>query len=257
MVTESRTSQQSRMSLRNLPGLGEARLYLSEHGLRRTLAKFVGCYIAGRQTWYLTRESLGPSISQVIAGDAGSHVVVRSATLDDVPRMGLFTRHVPPSVLRAWCGRDYFFSVAWMDGQAVSYRCLSTLVHPGVADFLRLRPGQLFMVDEYTDPAYRRRGITRAVAAAMTPMLRARGFREVLGIHRTDNHDTIEAARAKGIPRIGVVVRHCLLWKTWFEYVPTAEPTLSAGLDRAIAGGEGVEMAESLLHGIRARRKLA
>lgn len=244
---------ESRMSLHNLPGLGEARLYLSEHGLRRTLAKFVGCYIAGRQTWYVTRESLGPSD----AGDAGSHVVVRPAALDDVPRLGLFTRHVPPSVLRTWCGRDYFFSVGWMDGQAVSYRCLSTLVHPGVAEFLRLRPGQLFMVDEYTDPAYRRRGITRALAAAMTPTLRARGFREVLGIHRTDNHDTIEAARAKGIPRIGAVVRNCLLWKTWFEYVPTAEPALSAGLDLASARVEAAETAGSLLHCIRARRKLA
>jgi len=27
----------------------------------------------------------------------------------------------------------------------------------------------------------------------------------VVGVHRVDNHDTIAAARAKGIPRVGTV----------------------------------------------------
>jgi len=76
------------------------------------------------------------------------------------------------------------------------------------------------MVDEFTDPPFRRRGITRRMAGAMTPWLLARGIREVVGVHRVDNHDTIAAARAKGIPRVGTVTRTRLLWKVWFDWSP-------------------------------------
>ena len=84
--------------------------------------------------------------------------------------------------------------VVLVDGEAVLYRCLSTRLHPGVSDLIRLEPGQLFMVDEYTDPAFRRRGLTRRLAVGMARPLLAAGVREVLGIHRTDNHDTIAAS---------------------------------------------------------------
>jgi len=112
-----------------------------------------------------------------------------------------------PAILAEWCGPRYFFFLTLIDGQPVSYRCLSTLVHPGVEGFVRLRPDQIFMVDEYTVPVFRRRGITRRIAAAMAPTLVARGFREVVGIHRVDNGDTIAAVEAKGIPRVGTVTR--------------------------------------------------
>jgi hypothetical protein len=61
-------------------------------------------------------------------------------------------------------------------------------MHPGVAGFVRLGPGQVFMVDEFTDPPFRRRGITRRMAGA------------------------------KGIPRVGTVTRTRLLWKVWFDW---------------------------------------
>lgn len=41
-----------------------------------------------------------------------------------------------------------------------------------------------------------------------------------MGVHRVDNHDTIAAARAKGIPRVGTVTRTRVLWKVWFEWSP-------------------------------------
>jgi len=96
--------------------------------------------------------------------------------------------------------------------------------------FVRLRPDQIFMVDEFTEPGFRRRGVTRQMAIAMTPLLMRRGFREVLGIHRVDNADTIAAARAKGIPRIGTITRTCLLWKSWFSYSAAPEVGTAANL---------------------------
>jgi hypothetical protein len=91
-----------------------------------------------------------------------------------------------------------------------------------VVGFIELHPHQLFMVDEFTVPAYRRRGITRQMAIAMAPRLVALGYREVLGIHRTDNQDTIAAVRAKGIPTTGTITRRRLLWNLSFRWEPSS-----------------------------------
>ena len=156
---------------------------------------------------------------------------MRFATTADLARMEAFTRRMPPAALASWLGPRFFFFLALKEGQPVSYRCLSTSVHAGVAEFVRLRPDQVFMVDEFTVPALRRRGITRRLTVAMTPALVARGFRQVLGIHRLDDHDTIAAARAKGVERVGVVTRCCVLRRTWFTFEPTpANPAASAPL---------------------------
>jgi hypothetical protein len=198
-----------------LPSLHEIRLYLRNNGLRRSLVKGITAYVAGRQRWYLTHEDLTTYIGQPIRGNGFQF---RRARLGEVPHMKGLMARMPEEVLRRWCGPGYYFFVTWKDGEAVSYRCLSTYVHPGVSGFVRLAPQQLFMVDEYTVPKYRRRGITRQMAFAMAPWVVGQGFREVLGIHRTDNHDTVSAARAKGVTRLGTITRSRLLWATRFSY---------------------------------------
>jgi len=229
----------TRMSLLSLPSTSEALLYLRNNGLRRSVAKAMTGYIAGRQRWHMTREDLTRYVGQAVE-DAGFEY--RFARRDDVPRMQGFTRRMSPGILALWCGADYYFFLTLRDGEPVSYRCLSRLVHPGVVGFVRLRPDQIFMVDEYTIPEYRRRGITRQMAIAMAPFLSELGFREVLGIHRTDNDDTIAAARAKGIPRIGTVTRRCLLWRITFSYEPAVElGTLSnAAEDNIVASPHAI-----------------
>lgn len=57
------------------------------------------------------------------------------------------------------------------------------------------------------------------VSSATARPLLASGVREVLGIHRTVNHETIAATRSKGIPRLGTITRYRVLWKVWFDYV--------------------------------------
>ena len=44
---------------------------------------------------------------------------------------------MPEAVLRRWCEPGYFFFVTWKGDEVVSYRCLSTYVHPGVDGFVR------------------------------------------------------------------------------------------------------------------------
>ena len=205
------------MSLLAPPGPQETWRYVRHNGARRALAKLVAGYVVGRQRWHVTLEDL----TRYAGRPAGTDdLEFRCGRVEDLPRMGRFTTRVPPAILRRWCGPDFFFVVALVEGEPVSYRCLSARVHPGVAGFVRLMSGQVFMVDEFTDPPFRRRGITRQMAVAMAPWLLARGIREVVGVHRVDNHDTIAAARAKGIPRVGTVTRTRLLWKVGFDWSP-------------------------------------
>jgi hypothetical protein len=206
-----------------LPSVHEIQLYLRNNGLRRSMLKGLTAYIAGRQRWYLTYEDLTAYLGMPVRGNGFQF---RRARPGEVPHMKGLMERMPEDVLRRWCGEGYFFFVTWNRGEAVSYRCLSTHVHPGVRGFVDLAPHQLFMVDEYTVPRYRRRGITRQMAYAMTPWLLSHGFREVIGIHRTNNDDTVAAARAKGVATLGTITRSRWLWKTRFSYEaqPSAAP---------------------------------
>lgn len=206
--------------LSSLPSLEEALLYLKNNGFGRSLGKVLSAYVLGRQKWYLTREDLTRYAGLPVAPGGFE---IRAARLDDLPALQTFTTRMSRQALRAWCGRDYYFFIALHAGVPVSYRCLSRHVHPGVVGFIRLAPYQIFMVDEFTVPEFRRRGITRQLAIAMAPLLGARGFREVLGIHRVDNQDTIAAVRAKDIPRIGTVTRLRMLGRTSFTYEPASD----------------------------------
>jgi len=208
-------------------------LYMLNNGLWRSLLKGLAVYVAGRQRWYLTREDLTRYAGRRVDAPGFDF---RRACLDEVPRMRPFMERMPEAVLRRWCEAGYFFFVTWDGDEVVSYRCVSTYVHPGVEGYVRLGPGQLFMVDEYTVPAYRRRGITRQMAYAMNPWMLGEGFNEVLGVHRTDNHDTIAATRAKGVVRLGTITRSRLLWHKWFTFEPetASTPTLD-GLSIPVA----------------------
>jgi hypothetical protein len=200
-------------------------LYVVNNGFWRSLTKGMAVYCVGRQRWYLTREDLTAYASRAV--DA-SGFEFRRAVPADVARMKPFMERMPEGVLRRWCEPGYFFFITWQGDEVVSYRCLSIHVHPGVDGFVRLAPNQLFMVDEFTVPRYRRRGVTRQMAYAMNPWMLECGFNEVLGVHRTDNDDTIAATRAKGVTRLGTITRWRLLRTVRFSFEPAPTP----GADR-------------------------
>jgi hypothetical protein len=213
----------------------ETWLYVRNNGVWRTLLKGLAVYAIGRQRWYLTHEDLTAYAGRPVEAPGFEF---RPARLADIPRMRPFMERMPEAVLRRWCEPGYFFFVTWRGDEAVSYRCLSTLVHPGVRGFVRLGPGQLFMVDEYTAPRYRRRGITRQMAYAMNPWVFGAGYHEVLGVHRTDNHDTIAATRAKGVTRLGTITRWRLFARTTLRFEPEPCPGV------VMLGGLGIVATE-------------
>lgn len=217
-----------------VPTLGEVKLYLRSRGLRQAVRKLLAGYIVGREQWYVTIEDLTRWVGAPLE-PAG--VEIRGATVADLPRMHGFTARQHPNTLRAWCRPSCVFFIALVGGEAVSYRCVSRLVHTSVLGVMALGPGQIYMVDEFTVPAFRRRGITRQLAIATNPALMSAGVREVVGIHTVDNQDTIAATRAKNIVTIGRLTRTRVGSRAWFSYeafVPDVEPPLVASVRRSV-----------------------
>jgi len=202
-----------------IPRLGEVWLYLRSFGLARTCRKFFASYIAGQEHWYVTIESLSNWIGARLEPNG---LEIRCATIEDLPRMSGFTLRQHPATLRTWCGPRFLLYIAIADGRAVSYRCVSRDVHIAANGIVTLGPDQIYMVDEFTVPEFRRRGITRQLAIATNPVLLAAGYREVVGIHRIDNVDTIAATRAKSIVTIGRLTRTCLASRVTYSYEPYA-----------------------------------
>lgn len=201
-----------------VPSAGEALLYVRRRGIRRACTKFLTGYLLGRERWYLTIEDLRQWVGAPLRR---TDLEFRAARVDDLPLMAPFTARQHPRTLRAWLGPDYFFFIALADGRPVTYRCLGRAVARTVEGVIQLGRHQLFVVDEFTVPSHRRRGITRQLAIATNPPLIARGFREVVGIHSIDNENTIAATRAKGIATIGTLSCLRVAWKRWFAYEST------------------------------------
>jgi hypothetical protein len=203
-----------------IPTASEARLYLRTRGVRATIRKALAAYVIGRLEWWVTVENLAQwhGVPLETAG-----LEIRLARPDDLPMMHRFEVREPQDVLRRWLGPDFFFFIALDAGEPISYRCLSRrIVHPAVAGHFVLGPHQLFMVDEFTAAPYRRRGITRQLAIAMNPLVLAHGYREVIGLHKPDNVDTVAATRAKNIPTVGRLRRYRVGPVSWFTYAPSA-----------------------------------
>lgn len=211
-----------------LPSPGEAVAYLRNTGIGPTVRKLVSAYVAGRQRWYVTREDLTRYTGMEV-DPAG--LELRYARPDDLPRMQRFTRQ-HEQTLETWCGAEHYFFLALRDGEAIAYRCLARTPHPLVERWMRLEAHQLYVVDEFTAPEFRRQGITRRMAIAMNPTLLLGGYREVLGIHRIDNDNTIAATRAKGIPTLGTLTRTCVFWIEWYRFQPVAPAPRPASVAR-------------------------
>jgi hypothetical protein len=157
--------------------------------------------------------------------------------------MEAFTARQHRRTLERWCQDDHVFFIALEENRAIAYRCVSRELHHDAAAVMRLGPDQLFVVDEFTVPAFRRRGITRQLAIAMNPVLIERSFRQVVGVHQTDNQDTIAAARRKNILTLGTLTRWRVAWSVWFVWTPLVGD-VPAPLSLASAGIDGLRAVE-------------
>jgi hypothetical protein len=183
----------------------------------------MAAYVYSRQRMHLTHADLLAMAARPLKTDAVDVRLVR-------PGDGLaeaFPDLVPSTVAR-WSGPGHLWFVAALrDGTPVAYRCVARSAGPLLRPFLRLRPHQLFVVNDYTRPEFRRLGVIGTMRTLVARQLVAQGFRESWATELPTNYATLSGSDRTGIER-STLLRRCVLGRVRFSVTPAA--TLSAGL---------------------------
>ncbi len=202
----------------------EATRYLRDRGLRRTTRKFLRTYVLSRERIYATYTRLVEAANRPLDMEGFE---VRPARPDD--QLDEAFPHLKAATIAAWLRPDHFFYIMRQGGKPLGYRCISTKAGPAVAGFFRLRPDHVFVINIYTRPEFRRRGLSRVAQIATARDLVARGFRTIFATESPLNYDSIISADRKRIQRrVGTLTRTCLLG--WVRFTLTPPTTLSPQL---------------------------
>lgn len=170
--------------------LADATYFARAYGLRKAARRFVATYLHGERRTYLVRSNY-VSIAATSVPDIG--LTFRFARPEDVTPLAADTGF-PAGVLQAWLDRGDLLFLALRDGRPVALRCdATTVVTPWVRPVLRLPPDQVFMVDVFTHPAFRRQGLTRQVRVAQAREMLRRGYRAGWGLQKPLNRQALAA----------------------------------------------------------------
>jgi hypothetical protein len=165
-------------------------------GIRKTAGVAFESYVFSYRQYYLSYTPVAgvPSTAE----EAAFHC--RLATMNDVERLTVFESYRRQSEFREWLSSGSWVFIA-LDGELpVAFNVASTddFVQPPFSR-IPLRNHQIWGVDLYTLPSYRRRGAARAVADYKFRFLAEKGFKEYVTFTRADN----KAATAMSTKRAG------------------------------------------------------
>jgi hypothetical protein len=134
-------------------------------------------------------------------------VEIAPLTADDAEEYAAFRPQLTPDEVRARLARGDRCLVARAGGRLVHVRWTAT--ESLWIDYLRCRvrlgPGDVVGYEAYTDPAFRRRGISAAVGAEKRRRLRDEGFRRNLSFVLPENIAAVHGLERRGSLRIGVI----------------------------------------------------
>lgn len=198
----------------------------SGYRLATAARKFLHGYVYGSRRMYLSRSDPGVVANQPLEPVEG--LEIQRVRPDHT--LTTFFPHLTPSTISRWQRPEFFVFLLVLGGQPVGYRCLSTEAAPSLRQFLRLRPDQLFTLDIFTQPDFRRRGLTRPLKVVAARQLMQRGYREIWSVQRTTNYDTVVAAERTGTVRVGTLIRTAFLGRASFAVTPVT--VMSAALLR-------------------------
>lgn len=163
-------------------------------GFRRTLAALRGYLFASRRCYVFCR-SLATS-----AAPGADEFSCRLATPDDLNGTAGFMPYRRPGEFRDWLDRGYWVFLAFDEGRPVAFQCLSPAT-PAFPLFSRIPPAtdQVWVVDTYTLPEYRERGVAEQLRAHRDRVLGGLGYRESVAVVPDDNLPALTYAYGGGI----------------------------------------------------------
>ncbi|MCR4405525.1 MAG: GNAT family N-acetyltransferase [Anaerolineae bacterium] len=146
-------------------------------------------------------------------------VTLRPATEADLTR---FQGLVPPSEIRYFSqrlahARHCFLA---LDGEQLAAYCWATTQVESHVDNLelKLQPGDVYVDDAFTVPAYRRQGIQTAVHLYRLQYMKDRGCQRAILIVSEDNVASQQLVRKLGYQEIDRLSFRRILWKRIYHY---------------------------------------
>lgn len=187
-------------------------------GIRRTVKAGFESYVFAYQQFSVSSRPLVPFPAE----ETDFHC--RLATMNDLKRLEVFEPYRKRSEFREWITNGSFVFIA-LDGELpVAFNVASTAAFVQLPfSKIPLQAHQIWGVDLYTLPSYRRRHAARALVSYKYIFLAARGFQELLSFTRTDNKAT--AAMWANHPRREghrlTYLRILFFSRTWLESATT------------------------------------
>jgi ribosomal protein S18 acetylase RimI-like enzyme len=148
-------------------------------------------------------------------------VILRLATRDDLER---FQGLVPPSELRRWGqrlahGRYCFLALDGTSEDLAAY-CWATMQVALEIErwMMRLQPGDTYVYNAYTVPAYRRQGVQTAVHLYRLEYMRSLGCQRAVLIVDDKNIASQRLVRTLGYQEADHLTFRRILWKRSYHY---------------------------------------
>jgi len=184
--------------------------YVRTRGIRHSLERFVSGYVAGAERWVLFYNDLdGPS-----APGAHGEITFRPYEPRDAESLAVFAPRMRPAQFLAWVDDGSFVHLAFHGARPVGYRIVSTRgPHGPLSEVVRLRPDEVWVVDLYTVPEYRGRGIGGCLGTHMDRHVAAAGYRGMYSTNLMTNPAAIRTSLKQGDQFRALVTYRRLLFR--------------------------------------------
>jgi GNAT superfamily N-acetyltransferase len=147
---------------------------LRTRGVRYSFNRLVFGYVAGSERWVLFYNDLDGPPAPARHGE----ITFRPYDSGDAESLAVFEPRISRSRFMAWIEDGCFAHLALHGARPVAYRLVSTRGPRGpLSRVVRLGPDEVWVVDLYCVPEYRRRGIGVWLSLNMDRSLAAAGYR--------------------------------------------------------------------------------
>lgn len=142
-------------------------------------------------------------------------VTIAVLTEKDLPAYNQFRPDQLMSIIQARLERGDRCYAAWHEGRIVhaAWVCTKDIYDPYLRRTLLLHPGDIYIYDSYTLPAYRHHGLARTRNIHVFRQYREEGFRRSTAIVALENKAAFGSVKAVGNHPIGMV--RCVRLGPW------------------------------------------